>query len=124
MTGLLIMGILLICAAVLFVLASPFRRAPGEPAGPEAGVPVRPAARDEKERLLQGIADLRFDYEAGKISAADFDDENARLRARAAALLEELEGGPSTAERVTRRVGSAPTSASAVPAPEGRSSPG
>ena len=46
----------------------------------------------EKDRLLQALADLRFDFEAGKLAPEDFHEEDERLRARAAAVLQELDG--------------------------------
>ena len=77
--------------------------APGDPT-PAAGSPVPPSVTaspapadrsrllDEKDRLFQALADLRFDYEAGKLSPEDFEQEDGRLRARAARVLRELEG--------------------------------
>jgi hypothetical protein len=47
---------------------------------------------DEKDRLFQALVDLRFDFEAGKLSPEDFEQEDGRLRARAARVLRELEG--------------------------------
>jgi hypothetical protein len=109
--------VLAICAVVFLVLARPFRHGPpgtlsgAQPDGgltaapptddaPRAlptstpspdGIPVAPSsALDEKDRLFQALADLRFDYEAGKLSREDFEEEDARLRARAAAVLREL----------------------------------
>jgi hypothetical protein len=63
------------------------RQAPARPAGD------RTQLLDEKDRLFQALADLRFDYEAGKLSLEDFEEEDGRLRARAAALLHELGNG-------------------------------
>jgi hypothetical protein len=53
--------------------------------------PELSALLDEKERVFQAIADLRFDFEAGKLSREDFEEEDARLRERAADLLRELD---------------------------------
>ncbi len=110
--------LLAICALVFLVLARPFRHAPpgilsgarpdGDVAAPPAtddaphplppstsspeGIPVAPSSLlDEKDRLFQALADLRFDYEAGKLSREDFEEEDGRLRARAAAVLRALE---------------------------------
>lgn len=55
------------------------------------------ALLDEKDRLFQALADLRFDFEAGKISAEDFAEEDGRLRARAARILAELDAADSSA---------------------------
>lgn len=51
--------------------------------------------RGETDRLLQALADLRFDYEAGKLSREDFEEEDAQLRMRAAEVLRKIEEGPS-----------------------------
>jgi hypothetical protein len=101
--------ILGICAAVFLILARPLRHAPPQPtpSGPsqapaDDSVPTPAASEpsaegptrllDEKDRIFQALADLRFDYEAGKLSREDFEQENARLRARAAAVLGQLDG--------------------------------
>ena len=116
MTILLVLGI---CAAVVFVLLSPFRRSsspipvalhdgdwPAAGSGAEPGpggcdadarlaAPREPpvtALLDEKDRIFQALADLRFDFEAGKLAREDFETEDARLRKRAAELLRDLEG--------------------------------
>ncbi|HEY7461439.1 MAG TPA: hypothetical protein VIC59_06160 [Gemmatimonadota bacterium] len=113
--------VLAICAVVFLVLARPFRHgSPGTSSGarpdggatvstptddsPRAlpastpspdGIPVAPSPLlDEKDRIFQALADLRFDYEAGKLSREDFEEEDARLRARAAGVLREL-GDPA-----------------------------
>lgn len=54
--------------------------------------PDRTRLLDEKDRLIQALRDLRFDFEAGKLSPEDFEREDGRLRARAARVLGELEG--------------------------------
>ncbi len=110
--------VLAICAAVFLILARPLRHAPppassdsasdpgsssGPPQAPLDDSTPAPAASepspegptrllDEKDRLFQALADLRFDYEAGKLSREDFEQEDARLRALAARVLRELEG--------------------------------
>jgi hypothetical protein len=80
-------------------------------AGDGASVPARPTAtaegakadlREERERLLAAIADLRFDFETGKLSRADYEAEDARLRSQAADVLRRLEegaGGVGVSER-------------------------
>jgi hypothetical protein len=107
--------VLAICAVVFLILARPFRQPAPPPASSPQGasnqssehVATRARGRvereksvgrdererllDEKDRLLQALADLRFDYEAGKLSREDFEEEDVRLRARAAAVLRRLE---------------------------------
>lgn len=47
----------------------------------------------EKEALLQEIRDVSFEHDADKLSDADFDDLNAKLRAQARHVLHELDAG-------------------------------
>jgi hypothetical protein len=110
---------LAICAVVVWALAAPFRgrrdartsppggtAAPAAEPGPAASdrppgdgpPPAAPSAdghadlREERERLLAAIADLRFDFEAGKLSRTDYEMEDAQLRRRAAEVLRILDG--------------------------------
>jgi hypothetical protein len=97
--------VLAICGLVFLILARPFRQAP-PPSADRAAPPATPLTPtlsppsdsdertrllDEKDRLFQALADLRFDYEAGKLSPEDFELEDTRLRVRAAAALKALE---------------------------------
>jgi hypothetical protein len=67
-------------------------------AGTDAA-PLTDSARDgllrEKALTLRSIKELEFDHAMGKIGPADFQDMSGRLRARALALMEELERAPS-----------------------------
>jgi hypothetical protein len=73
---------------------------PGPTEGPpsDGSAPAAPSAdghadlREERERLLAAIADLRFDFEAGKLSRADYELEDAQLRRRTAEVLRILDG--------------------------------
>ena len=68
-------------------------------AGPiDAG--TRTALEQEKTMVLRSIKELEFDHSMGKVSHADFDEINARLRARALALMEQLEAAPVVAQEV------------------------
>ncbi|NOY92683.1 MAG: zinc ribbon domain-containing protein [Deltaproteobacteria bacterium] len=49
------------------------------------------ALEDEKQALLGNIRDLRFEHEAGKIAADDFERQDERLRARAREVLRLLD---------------------------------
>ena len=103
-----VLVILAVCVAVVAVLWAPFRDRRGTAGAPPDAAPLpthgRAAERtsaeaselaDEKDRLFQALADLRFDFESGKLSREHFEAEDARLRARAAAVLRSLEGGPA-----------------------------
>ncbi|MFN2432608.1 MAG: hypothetical protein ABR599_07310 [Gemmatimonadota bacterium] len=114
--------ILAICAIVVTVLWSPFRRRaqPAEvspeagtrvPLGPGPPAPLAPGGADAsdrelrpllelKDRVFTALADLRFDFESGKLSREDFEQEDARLRARALEVLRDLDRrAPSVAGR-------------------------
>ncbi len=55
----------------------------------------REALAREKLLTLRSIKELEFDREMGKVSEADYEDMAGRLRARAMALIEELERQPA-----------------------------
>lgn len=57
---------------------------------------VRVGLEREKALTLRSIKELEFDRAMGKVSAKDFDDVAGRLRARALALMAELEAAPAT----------------------------
>ena len=83
-----------------------------EPAGPEIlGGRTRAALEREKTLVLRSIKDLEFDRAMGKVSDKDFAEMSARLRARAARLIRQLDGGRSYREQIeqeiARRVGKA-----------------
>ncbi len=47
----------------------------------------------DKALILRSIKELEFDHAMGKVSEADFADISARLRARALALMQDIERG-------------------------------
>lgn len=61
--------------------------------------PLPPRAREElvreKSLLLRSIKELEFDHAMGKVGEKDFGEISARLRARAIALMQELDRAPS-----------------------------
>ena len=57
---------------------------------------VRNALEREKSLTLRSIKELEFDRAMGKVSEKDFDEMAGRLRARALALMRELDQGAST----------------------------
>src|SRR5690606_24917571 len=61
---------------------------------------TRTAHEQEKMMVLRSIKELEFDHSMGKVSQADFDEINTRLRARALALMEQLEAAPVVAQEV------------------------
>jgi len=85
-----------------------------EPAGPDViGGRTRAALEREKTLVLRSIKDLEFDHAMGKIAEKDFLEMSARLRARAARLLRQLDSGANYREEIekeiAKRVGLAPT---------------
>ncbi len=56
---------------------------------------ARAALEREKGLVLRSIKELEFDRAMGKVSAKDFDEMGGRLRARAIALMKQLDAGGS-----------------------------
>jgi hypothetical protein len=71
---------------------------------------TRAALEREKTLVLRSIKELEFDKAMGKVSERDFVDMSARLRARAAGLLRQLDAGVSYRQQieseVAKRIGS------------------
>lgn len=65
---------------------------------------TRIALEREKNLVLRSIKELEFDHAMGKIAKADFDDMSARLRARAAGLMRQLDAGNGYKEQIEREV--------------------
>jgi hypothetical protein len=64
---------------------------------PPRGERARALLEREKALLLRSIKELEFDRQMGKVSEADFIDIGGRLRARALALMQEIDrAGPET----------------------------
>ena len=69
-----------------------------EPAGPQIfGGRTRAALEREKALVLRSIKELEFDHAMGKVSEKDFAEMGARLRARAAGLMRQLDAGTTIA---------------------------
>ena len=93
--------------------------------GPEmVGGRTRAALEREKTLVLRSIKELEFDRGMGKVSEKDFAEMSARLRARAARLMRQLDAGSvyrqqieqEVERRLARSGGSAPRpAASAAP---------
>jgi len=59
----------------------------------QIGDRTRAALEREKTLVLRSIKELEFDRGMGKVSDKDFDEMSARLRARAARLMRQLDAG-------------------------------
>jgi hypothetical protein len=69
------------------------------------GTRSRVALEREKALVLRAIKELEFDRAMGKIAARDFDEMVARLRARAVALMKQLDqAGPGYRELIEREL--------------------
>lgn len=63
----------------------------------------------EKDALLQEIQDLAFERESGKLSENDFAQLNAKLRARAKAVLAKLDEDVAPFRKEARQLVAVPT---------------
>src|SRR4051812_29412445 len=76
-----------------------------EPAGPQMfGGRTRAALFREKSLVLRSIKDLEFDHAMGKVSDKDFAEMGARLRARAAGLIRQLDAGTSYRDEIQAEI--------------------
>jgi hypothetical protein len=76
-----------------------------EPAGPQIfGGRTRAALEREKSLVLRSIKDLEFDHAMGKVSDKDFSEMGARLRARAAGLIRQLDAGTTYRQAIEAEI--------------------
>jgi len=111
--GIILLSLTIFGGAVVAIAAwrmfSPLAAA-NEAAGPQIfGGRTRAALEREKTLVLRSIKDLEFDHAMGKVSDKDFSEMSARLRARAAGLLGQLDAGTNYRKaieaEIERRVG-------------------
>ena len=62
-------------------------------AGSQLNTAARRTLLNEKEALLHEIRDVSFEHDAGKLSDVDYEELNAKLRAQARHVLQELDEG-------------------------------
>lgn len=89
--------------------------------GPQIlGGRTRAALEREKTLVLRSIKELEFDHAMGKVSDKDFAEMSARLRARAARLIRQLDASAGYRQQIEReierRIGAAPAAPSAASA--------
>jgi len=65
---------------------------------------TRAALEREKTLALRSIKELEFDHAMGKVSDKDFADMSARLRARAARLIRQLDAGSTYRQTIEREI--------------------
>lgn len=83
---------------------------------PTFGGRTRLAIEREKNLVLRSIKELEFDYAMRKIAKPDFDDMSARLRARAAGLMKQLDAGGGYREEIAREIETRLGQAASAPA--------
>jgi hypothetical protein len=104
--------ILLSCAvfAAAYVGATALRTVlplmgpPPDDASEVLGDRARAALEREKTLVLRSIKELEFDRGMGKVSEKDFGEMSARLRARAARLMRQLDAGSIYRDQIEREV--------------------
>ena len=83
---------------------------------------ARAALEREKTLVLRSIKELEFDRGMGKVSEKDFGEMSARLRARAARLMGQLDAGSiyrdQIEKEVERRLGTASSPKAQIPKPK------
>jgi hypothetical protein len=65
---------------------------------------TRAALEREKSLVLRSIKELEFDRSMGKVSEKDFGEMSARLRARAARLMRQLDAGAGYRDQIEREI--------------------
>jgi hypothetical protein len=65
---------------------------------------TRAALEREKTLVLRSIKELEFDHAMGKVSDKDFAEMRARLRARAARLIRQLDAGSTYREEIEKEI--------------------
>ena len=79
--------VLLLAAVVAFIVLSPFRSRPQEPAGSDRQSDLEAA----KEAKYREIRDAELDFRMGKISEPDWRALDGELRAQAIEILKQLD---------------------------------
>jgi hypothetical protein len=82
----------------------PFLRGQEQFVASVVGGRTRVALEREKTLVLRAIKDLEFDHAMRKVSDQDFAEMAARLRARAAGLLRQLDAGAAYSVQIEREV--------------------
>jgi len=80
-----------VCAAALYATLAPLARGRSHIERGPLSNRARAALEREKMLVLRSIKELEFDRAMAKMSAADFDEMANRLRARALALMKQLD---------------------------------
>jgi hypothetical protein len=106
--GIILLSLIIFAAAVVGLAAwrmfMPFTVS-DERIGPRMlGGRTRAALEREKALVLRAIKDLEFDRAMGKTSEKDFIEMGARLRLRAAGLIQQLDAGVGYREQIEKEI--------------------
>jgi hypothetical protein len=83
----------------------PLAGAPRDHVPEVLGDRTRAGLEREKALALRSIKELEFDRRMGKVSEKDFEEMSARLRARAARLMRQLDAGSLYRDQIEKEVG-------------------
>lgn len=98
MTALVILGSILLLAIAAVAIAWPLLREQDQEADDSTATPETVAVADpmlelyeRRDSIYQAIQELRFDYEVGKVSEADYAAFDSQLKMQAVAVLQEID---------------------------------
>jgi len=106
--GIILLSLIIFAAAIVGVAMwrtlAPFTGS-GERTGPPViGGRTRAVLEREKALVLRSIKALEFDQAMGKVSDKDFAEMSARLRARAAGLMRQLDAGTGYRAEIDKEI--------------------
>jgi hypothetical protein len=90
--------------AALYRTLLPLVRAEARPAAQGLSESMRAVLEREKMLVLRSIKELEFDRAMGKLSEKDFEEMGTRLRARAMAVMRQLDAGGGYRELIEREL--------------------
>jgi len=106
--GIILLSLTIFTAAVVGVAAwrtlSPLIGSDERGPSPVLGGRTRAALEREKTLVLRSIKELEFDHAMGKVSDKDFAEMSARLRARAAGLMRQLDAGSAYRDQIEKEI--------------------
>jgi hypothetical protein len=106
--GIILLSLTIFAAAIVGVAMwrtlAPFTRSDERAWAPVVGGRTRAALEREKTLVLRSIKALEFDQAMGKVSDKDFAEMSARLRARAAGLMRQLDAGSGYRDEIEKEI--------------------
>jgi len=107
LTAILLLSVMMACAALVGLAALRALRplvSPEDDRTAVIGKRTRAALEREKMLALRSIKELEFDRAMGKLSDEDWTEMSARLRARAARLMRQLDAGEGYRPQIEREL--------------------